>query len=256
MTDIDNQLHSYAQRWRAAQPPPPQPVLGTTSLTSPSRRFEHPARLAAITAATAVLVAAAAGYALTRHSPSTKVTTGNRPEVPMAAPPLVFSPQPPPRLANITVGPAGSIEWKFTAGYLPTQTPSGLGPGLCLGFNTTAGLGSSVTGCEIPATMPSLTVNIVPLKGDPNMLLIAGVTSTPAATFSVTVGTASHSTPALTTPALGDLRLYAVAVATADYQRNHRVTVEALSADGAGLLRNDPRRTASLHFTPRCPCDQ
>jgi hypothetical protein len=256
MTDIDDQLLSYAQRWRTAQPPPLQPALAARSPGPRWRRFEHPVRLVAIAATVAVLVAGVAVYAATRHSPSTSVSTGNGTKVPVATPPLVFSAQPPPRLANISVGPAGSIEWKLAAGYLPTQTDSGLGPGLCLWFGTNAGIGSPVISCVNPATTPSLTADIVPLAGDPSMLVIAGVTSAPAATFSVTVGTASQTTPALTNPALGSLRLYAVSVPAADYQRNHSVIVLAVSADGAGLLRNDPRSTATLHFTPQCPCNQ
>jgi hypothetical protein len=244
MTDIDDQLRSYAQRWQTAQPPPPQPVLAVPSARPRWRRFEHPARLVAITATMAILVAAVAAYAATRHTPTTSVSTGNGPEVPMATPPLVFSPQPPPRFPTLTSGLAGSIAWDFAAGYLPSWTRTALlGPGLCLLFGTT---GSGVSHCDNPATTPSLTANVVPLKGDPSTLLIAGVTSAPAATFTVTLGRVSLSTPALTTTALVGLHFYVIQVPTADYQPSHGVTVEARAADGAGLLRNNPHLTATL----------
>jgi hypothetical protein len=248
MTDIDDQLRSYAERWRTAQPPPPQPILATRSVKPRFRRFEHPARLAAIAATVAVVVAAVVAYTATRHTPSTRVSTANPPEVPVATPPLVFSSQPPPRFITLTTGRSGSIQWMFTAGYLPTETATGLGPGLCLLFGTTAGSGSGVLGCDNPATTPSLTANVVPLKGDPSTLLIAGATSAPAATFSVTVGTVSLSTPALTTTALVGLHFYVIQIPAADYQPSHGVAVEARAANGAGLLRNDPHLTATLQF--------
>lgn len=243
MTDIDDQLRAYAERWRIAQPPPPQPVVVTRSAGSRSRRFEHPARLTAIAATVAILVAAVVSYAATRHSPSTKVTTANRPQVPVARPPLVFSSQPPPRFITLTTGRSGSIQWMFAAGYLPTRTPTGMGPGLCLSFGTT---GAGNLRCDDPATTPSLTANVVPIKDDPSTLLIAGVTSAPAATFTVTAGTASRSTPSLSTAALAGLHFYVVQIPAADYQPSRGVTVEARAADGTGLIRNDPRLTATL----------
>jgi hypothetical protein len=107
-------------------------------------------------------------------------------------------------------------------------------------------VGSGTTGCDNPATMPSLTANIESLRRDPSTLLIAGVTSAPATSFSVTLGTVSLSTPALSTTALVGLRFYVIQVPAADYQPSLGVAVEALSADGVGLLRNDPRLTATL----------
>jgi hypothetical protein len=244
MTDIDDQLGAYAERWRTAQPPPPQPVLATHSTRPRFPRFEHPARLVAIAATIAVVVAAVAAFAATRHPPSTRVSTANPPEVPVATPPLVFSPQPPPRMINLGAsGLFGGTRWILFAGYLPKEVNGILGPGLCLDFALT---GSGVTRCDNPATTPSLTANVVPLHSDPSMLLIAGVTSALAATFSVTLGTVSLSTPALTTTALPGLRFYVIQVLAADYHPSRGVTVEALSADGAALLRNDPRLTATL----------
>ena len=244
MTDIDDQLRAYAERWRTAQPPPPQPVLAPRSARRRRLRFEHPARLAAIAATIAVVIAAVAAFAATRHPPSTRVSTTNPAEVPVATPPLVFSPQPPPRMINLGAsGLVGRIRWILFAGYLPKEVNGILGPGLCLSFALT---GSGVTRCDNPATTPSLTANVVPLRGDPSTLLIAGVTSAPAATFSVTLGTVSLSTPAVTTTALVGLRFYVIQVPAADYQPSRGVSVEALAADGAALLRNNPRLTATL----------
>jgi hypothetical protein len=192
----------------------------------------------------AVVAAAVSVYAATRHSPSTRVSTGDGREVPMATPPLVFSPQPPPRMINLGAsGPVGTDRWILFAGYLPTATPEGLGPGLCLDF---AVAGSGVSHCDNPTTTPSLTANVVPLKGDPSTLLIAGVTSAPAVSFTVAAGHVSVSTPALTTTALVGLHFYVIQIPAADYQPSHGVTVEARAADGAGLLRNDPHLTATL----------
>jgi hypothetical protein len=240
MTDIDDRLRGYAQRWRTAQPPAPPPVFSARPARPRFPRFEHPARLATIAATVVVVVAAVAAFAATRHPPSTRVSTANPTEVPVATPPLVFSPQPPPRLINLGAsGLAGSIRWILFAGYLPTETPTGLGPGLCLAL-------SGVIRCDNPATTPSLTANIEPIDSDPPTVLIAGVTSAPAATFSVTLGNVSLSTPAVTTPALAGLRFYVVQVPAVDYHPSRGVTVEALSPDGAGLLRNNPRLTATL----------
>lgn len=243
MTDIDDQLRAYAQRWRTAQPPLSQPVLAGRPLRPRLVRFEHPGRLGAIAVTVAAVVAAGVVYAATRH-PSTTVSTGGGAEVPVATPPLVFTPQPPPRLVNLANGPAHSIHWIFYAGYLPTETQTGLGPGLCLTVSTTVDAGDF--GCSDPTTTPSLTANILPLKSDPSTLLIAGVTSAPAATFTVTLGTVKLSTPALTTTALQGLRLYIIAVPAHDYQPGRGITVEARAADGTPLLRNNPSLTATL----------
>ena len=190
------------------------------------------------------VVAAVAAFAATRHPPATRVSTANGPEVPVARPPLVFSPQPPPRMINLGAsGFVGSNRWILFAGYLPKEVNGILGPGLCLVFALT---GSGVTRCDNPATTPSLTAYVVPLKGDSSTLLIAGVTSVPAATFSVTLGNVSLSTPALTTTALVGLRFYVIQVSAADYRPSRGVSVEALSADGAALLRNNPGLTATL----------
>ncbi|MDA8047413.1 MAG: hypothetical protein M0Z30_19625 [Actinomycetota bacterium] len=243
MTDIDNQLRRYAERWRTAQPPPPKPLLVTSLARWRRTRLEHPGRLLAIAATAAIVVAATVAYAVTRHQPSTSVSTAQAAEVPVAKPPLVFSSQPPPRFITLTNGLSANNLWKFTAAYLPTETSSGLGPGLCLLFDTTAGV---FLGCDNPATTPSLTANIVPQQSDPSTLLIAGMTSAPAVTFTVTLGTVSLTTSALTTPALAGLYFYVVQVPAADYQPSRGVAVEALSADGAGLLRNDPGLTVTL----------
>ena len=244
MTDIDDQLRAYAQRWRTAQPPAPQPVPAPHSAKPRLAGFEHPVRLGVIAATVAALIAAVAVYAATRHPSSTQVSTGSAPQVPVATAPLAFSAQPPPRMINLGAsGLVGTNRWILFAGYLPTETPGGLGPGLCLEVAVT---GSGVSHCDNPATTPSLTADVVPLKGDPSMLLIAGVTSAPAASFTVAAGTRAMSTPALTTTALLGLYFYVIQVPAADYRPSHGVTVEARAANGAGLLRNDPHLTATL----------
>ncbi len=256
MTDnIDNDLRAYAERWRKAQPLSSPPAISGGSATPKSGpRVGHSALLIA-TAATVAVVAVAV-VAAARHASPTRVSTSNSPAALLARPPLVFSAQGAPRLLHLTTGSSGSLQWMFLAGYIPTETPEGLGPGICLSFATT---GSGVSHCDDPATTPSLTANVEPLQSDPPMLLVAGVTSAPAATFSVTIGTMSVSTPALTTPALVGLRFYAVQVPAAGRKQRLTVAVEARAADGTGLLRNDPQLTATLQpLRPRCeahgPC--
>ncbi|MBO0728686.1 MAG: hypothetical protein J2P57_05470 [Acidimicrobiaceae bacterium] len=244
MTDIDEQLRSYADRWRTAQPPPPQPTFTARSARPRFPRFEHPARLVAIAATVAILIAAVAAFAATRHSDSTRVSTANPTEVPVARAPLRFYSEPPPRTIRIATGRSGRIRWLLAASYLPKETGTRVDPQLCLLLAVSPGPGGQR--CDNPATMPSLTANIERPRGDQSTLFITGVTSAPAATFSVTVGTASLSTPALSTPALVGLRFYVIQVPAGDYQPNRGVAVEALAADGAALLRNNPRLTATI----------
>lgn len=244
MSDIDDRLWDYAQRWRTAQPPPP-PQQPVGEAGSRPRRFEHPKRLA-IVAAAAVVAAVVAGLAAitsSGHHGPTRVSTAGQAGVAVAKPPLVHGALHATGQIDLTSGRAASVEWTFFAQYLPNKQPRGIGPGLCLGIAVRTGNNSV---CENPARMPSLTVGLNRLQGDPATLLISGVTSVPAATFSIDLGSVSLSTRALSNAALPGLRFYALLVPVGDYPANGAVNVEAVTADGTALLRNDPRQTPSL----------
>ena len=241
MTDIDDRLRDYAQRWRTAQPPPP-PLRPVPAARPKVRRRGHPKRLAMVAAAAAV-AAGVVAVAASRHHGPTRVSTGGQAGVPVAKPPLVHGQLHATAQVDLTSGRADSIDWTFFAQYLPAKQPPGIGPGLCLGIAVRLGNSSE---CDDPTKMSSLTVGIGRLQGDPAVLLISGVTSARAASFSIDLGNVSLSTPALSNAALPGLRFYALQVPVGDYPNNGAVNVEAVAADGTPLLRNDPRRAPPL----------
>ena len=241
MTDIDDRLRDYAQRWRTAQPPLP-PLRPVGEAGPKGRRFEHP-ELLAVVAAAAVVAAVLVAMAATRHHGPTRVSTAGQSGVAVAKTPLAHGGLHATAQIDLTSGRAGSVDWTFFAQYLPTKPPPGVGPGLCMGIAVRLGNSSE---CDNPTKMSSLTVGIGGLQGDPTVLLISGVTSARAASFSVDLGSVSLSTPALSNAALPGLKFYVLQVPVGDYPNNGAVSVEAISADGTPLLRNDPRQTPPL----------
>ena len=241
MTDIDDRLRDYAQRWRTAQPPPP-PLRPVSATRPKGRRFEYPKRLAVV--AVAVVVAAGVvAVVATRHHGPTRVSTAGQAGVAVATPPLIHGRLHATAQIDLTSGRAGSVDWTFFAQYLHAELPPGVGPGLCLGIAVRLGNSSE---CDDPNKMSSLTVGIGGLQDDPAVLLISGVTSARAASFSIDLGSVSLSTPALSNAALPGLKFYVLQVPVGDYPTNGAVNVEAVAADGTPLLRNDPRQTPPL----------
>lgn len=236
MTDIDELLHDYAARWQAIQPPPPP-----MRVPEPNSRFgwrlpPHPIRLAGLAAA--VSVALIVTLVVVNRSPSsTQVSTNPTSAVAVAKAPLLRHSLPATGQINLTSGRAGAVAWTFYA------TSTSKKSALCLGVATQLANGSS---CDNPRLMSSLTVAVQHLDGDPNVLLVTGVTSAPAASFNVAIG--AHTTPASAQSSvhLPGLIFFALQIPTSEYVANGQVLVEALSANGSVLLRNDPKQVPPL----------
>ena len=247
MTDLDDRLRDYAQRWRSAQPAPRATLPDSARSWLEPPRAKYPNRVVALAfaAVAVVVVAGLVAFASVRHHRSTVISTVPPAAVPVAKPPLVRGGLHATGRIDLATGHSGSVDWTFFAQFGPpaskgTSSPLGVRSGLCQGVTTGQGTG---WGCDDPTTMSSLTATVGTLDGDPATLLITGVTSAPASRFAITLGAVALSTPALANAALPGLRFYAIQVPRTDDPGPGVLNVEAIAADGTALLRNDPLRT-------------
>jgi hypothetical protein len=241
MMDVDERIRDYAERWRAAQPVPSP--LDPTALAEPrGNQFWRPLpirRLAVLAALTLIVMTAAVLIVVRTGEHSTRVAAGTA-AVPVAAPPLLTHRLGATGKIVLATGDSGATRWAFYVQVNPSNSPN---EGLCMGFQTPSGMSSS---CGDPSVTPSLALFSNSPGGDPNVILLYGVTSARAAHFLVSIpGQQTRSAAALQNQALPELRFFVTAVQPAE-----RVQVDALSANGQPLVRNDPNATGPLLAPP------
>lgn len=145
-------------------------------------------------------------------------------------------------------GRANGVAWTFVAQSNQTHLPGGIPTGPCLGIDTQHADGRlERLSCQGPTTKPTLVVNVGYLDGDPNTMLVYGVTSAEAATVEIDVGGgAPVSVAALSTPMMPGLRFYVALLPAQSVSQSvpADLSVTAVGGDGTALLHNDPDQTA------------
>ena len=257
MTEIEDRLRDYGQRWRSDQGPPP-PIDDRRWQTHSRKRSSGGSRtriVVAVLGAACLLAVGAVGVTLNWPSGADRqnvVAGGDRPE-PLAGTggPLLTRLPPPSDLVLVTSGQAGGVAWDFYAKssnpgadtYQVTDPPLPLQGGLCTAIrfkrdaSAMEGVAAGTGPCGDPREMDAISLAGIGPGTGLDARILMGVTSVPAVRVRIAyeVGVPVIEVPTVSNPAFPGLRFFVTEVPAG--RATHLVTV---AADGTTLLEADP----------------
>lgn len=258
MTDIEERLRDYGQRWRAHQSSP-RPIDDAPWQSGSKKRFHEWSALRppiAVLAAACLLIIGVAGallYSVTRPDARRVVAGGDvRGSSAETGRPLLARLPPPSDLVLVTSGQVGGLIWEFYAkssrlgaegAYQSLDPPLAMQGGLCtaIRFKRDASSMEGVVGgsgpCGDPREMPVITLAGIGPGTGLSARMLMGITSVPASRVQIAYGegTPSIDVQTVTNPAFPDLWFF-----VADVPAGRATQLVAVAADGTPLMHADP----------------